>query len=46
MANNGYGGKITNAGTQVVQAPNKNASKGKKPVVHRGGDLRVKNGNK
>lgn len=46
MADNGYTGKITNAGTQVVQAPNKAAAPRKKPVVHRGSDLRVKNSSK
>jgi hypothetical protein len=46
MANNGYTGKITNSGTQVVEAVNRKSAPHKKPVVHRGNDLRVKNGNK
>ena len=45
MAENGYTGKIGNAGTQVVNAPNKPQAAHKAPVVHRGGDLRVKKGN-
>ena len=45
MAENGYTGKIGNAGTQVVNTPNKPQAAHKAPVVHRGGDLRVKKGN-
>lgn len=37
---NGYIGKIANAGTQVVKAPNQVKPKGGKAVVKTGKDLR------
>lgn len=39
---NGYVGKISNAGTQVVEAPVQPKGKKGKTVVKKGGDLRSK----
>lgn len=38
---NGYTGKITNAGTQVVQAPQSNKGKTGKTTVKTGNNLRT-----
>ena len=42
----GYDGNIKNSGTQEVKAPNSQKSGRKGSTVHRGTDLRVKNGKK
>lgn len=39
MANNGYSGKIANAGAQSIKAPNQ-TKKGGKTVAKKGDDLR------
>lgn len=41
MEKKGYNGKHTNAGTQVVQAPNTQKGTTQGNVVHRGTDLRT-----